>query len=92
MFKDFCSFYKGETQCPFNAQNGNEGKFWIAEQFVCEEYGQGRETQVESDFYSMVAAYISKWAPYDFPELIREYLAHSKASENVKAIVERTYL
>lgn len=92
MFKEFCSFYKGEKECPFEAEKGNAGKFWMAEQFVCEEYGRNVEKQVETDFYRMVAAYISKWAPYKFPELLREYLSKSNADEKMRAMVERTYL
>ena len=50
------------------------------------------EKQVETDFFRMVAAYISKWAPYDFPDLIRDYLSKSDADEKIKAQVKAMYL
>ena len=87
IYKNLCTFYKGEKECPFEAKNGNAGKFWMAEWFVCEEYAKTVEKQVETDFYRMVASYISKWAPYNYPELLREYLSKSKADEKMKAFV-----
>ena len=39
-YRSLCSFYKGEKECPFEAKNGNAGKFWMAEWFVCEEYAR----------------------------------------------------
>lgn len=88
MFKQLCTFYKGEKVCPFESGKDHAGKFWLAEQFVCEEFGPKQDKEVESDFYRMVAAYIAKWAPYDYPQLIKEYLARSSASEKMKAFVE----
>ena len=91
-YRSLCSFYKGEKECPFEAGKGNAGKFWMAERFVCEEYAQTVEKQVETDFFRMVAAYISKWAPYDYPDLIRDYLSKSDADEKIKAQVKAMYL
>ena len=59
---------------------------------VCEEYALTVEKQVETDFFRMVAAYISKWAPYDYPDLIRDYLSKSDADEKIKAQVKAMYL
>lgn len=86
-YRSLCSFYKGEKECPFEAKNGNAGKFWMAEWFVCEEYARNVKKQVKSDFFRMVVAYISKWAPYDYLDLIREYLSKSKADEKMKALI-----
>ncbi|MBO5949309.1 MAG: hypothetical protein J6Q11_01165 [Fibrobacteraceae bacterium] len=86
-YRSLCSFYKGEKECPFDSENGNAGKFWMAERFVCEEYARNVDKQVKSDFFRMVVAYISKWAPYDYLDLIREYLSKSKADEKMKALI-----
>ena len=40
----------------------------------------------------MVAAYISKWAPYDYAALIKQYLTFSRISDEVRKKVEKTYL
>lgn len=29
MFEDFCTYYKGEENCPFEAGKGHAGKFWV---------------------------------------------------------------
>lgn len=92
MFEDFCTYYKGEENCPFEAGKGHAGKFWVAENFVCKEYARTVEKQTELDFFRMVCAYIAKWAPYQFVELIREYLSKSKADEKMRTMMEKMYL
>lgn len=91
-YRKLCSFYKGEKECPFEVGEENAGKFWMAEQFVCEEYAPTVEKQLKTDFFKMVAAYISKWAPYDYPDLIRDYLSKSNADQKTKELVISVYL
>ena len=90
-FRKLCNYYKGERECPFEAGKGNAGKFWMAEQFVCEEYARTVQKQVETDFYRMVAAYISKWAPYNYIELINDYLSQSGVDDKIKEQVKFLY-
>lgn len=91
VYRSLCSFYKGEKECPYENGDGNAGKFWMAEWFVCEEYSKTVKKQVKSDFFRMIAAYISKWAPYDYSNLIGDYLSKSKADKKMKALIASIY-
>ena len=51
------------------------------------QYKELKHLQGKNNFFRMVVAYISKWAPYDYLDLIREYLSKSKADEKMKALI-----
>ena len=34
----YCFYYKGEVLNPFDDKHQNEGRLWIAEKMVCEEF------------------------------------------------------
>lgn len=71
----YCFFYKGEAIIPPTFDKKNEGKLWVAEKYVCEEIPNliDKENPRKS-IASFVFAYVSKWSPYIFLEVMGTYL------------------
>jgi len=82
---DFCQYYNGEEQCPFN--DSYEARAWAAEQQVCSFVKDGAYS-----FLSYIAAYISKWDPYEYRADVARYVAEfPDCSLNEKMQIARTY-
>ncbi len=73
----YCFFYKGEAIIPTVFEGKDEGQLWVAEKFVCEEISnQIDEESPRESMASWVAAYVSKWNPYGYREVLDLYLKH----------------
>lgn len=82
---DYCQYYNGEEQCPYN--DSYEARAWAAEQQVCSFVKDGAYS-----FLSYIAAYISKWDPYEYRADVARYVAEfPDCSLNEKMQIARTY-
>lgn len=72
-----CFYYKGGVIVPRKYQHKKEHILWDAEKYVCEElFNQIDLAEPEKSIASYVAAYISKWEPFDFHEVLDLYLSN----------------
>ncbi len=74
-----CFYYKGEELVPPRFSKTDEGKLWQAEKIICEEL----QCLIEKENPKMsiakaVAAYVSKWCPYDFGKIMDEYFSNAE--------------
>ncbi|WP_288510136.1 hypothetical protein [uncultured Prevotellamassilia sp.] len=85
----YCFFYKGETIIPSRFVKKNEGKLWVAEKYICEDIPNliDKENPRRS-IASYIAAYVGKWAPFNFMDIMATYF---KKSPDVKDFILRTY-
>lgn len=67
----------------------NEGKLWVAEKYICEDIPNliDKENPRRS-IASYIAAYVGKWAPFNFMDIMATYF---KKSPDVKDFILRTY-
>lgn len=70
----YCHFYKGEAMIPQSLDQKNEGKLWVAEKAVCEDFSHliDRDNP-RRKIAEIVAAYVSKWSPMKFRPIMRTY-------------------
>lgn len=73
----YCHFYKGEALCPF--EHPDQCRYlWNAERWVCEEGCNLIDpTNVKFSLANYVAAFVSKWNPYEFGLLMDVYFQNS---------------
>ena len=70
----FCHFYKGEAMIPQSFDQKNEGKLWVAEKVICEEFPNLIErNNPRRKIAELIAAYVSKWMPYEFGDIMNVY-------------------
>lgn len=74
----FCHYYKGESIIPPSFDKKNEGKLWVAEKAICEDFSNlvGRNNP-KRRVAELVAAYVSKWSPYSFRSVMNTYFEKS---------------
>jgi len=83
----YCSFYKGEEQCPF--VDNKKARLWMAEMMACNDLISmiGNESPAD-DLHRVVFAYVSKWSPYDFRDILNIYI---KVAKPKQAIIDVYY-
>lgn len=75
----YCLYYKGEAELPKNFfnQDGSlspKGLLWRAEKFVCEKISPRiDEHKVIEDITAWVGAFVGKWAPYEWADIMSNY-------------------
>ena len=70
----YCSYYKGENECPPEYYGKGEGQLWLAEKFVCDELCELLDAaNLHVSFASYVGCYIGKWNPYGLHDVMRLY-------------------
>lgn len=82
----YCHYWKGEELMPMAITDKDEQRLWFAEKMICETMPQlvTRDNPRKS-LDEAVAAYVSKWAPYDFEDTLRVYFKNDATYE--KAIL-----
>lgn len=59
---------------PESFDKKNEGKLWVAEKYLCEEAPfLIKENNPRRDMANYVAAYVGKWSPYNFYDIMQTY-------------------
>lgn len=88
-YNEILFFYKGEIIIPSRFVKKNEGKLWVAEKYICEDIPNliDKENPRRS-IASYIAAYVGKWAPFNFMDIMATYF---KKSPDVKDFILRTY-
>lgn len=73
-----CYYYKGEAECPIEYDGKPEGKFWTAENSLCNDillgYNLASGETPRQIFDGYIDALIGKWCPYQYEELMEMYL------------------
>ncbi len=73
-----CYFYKGEEECPLEYDGKPEGKFWTAEDSLCNSillgYDLAPGEAPRQVFDEYMDALLGKWCPYKREELMEIYL------------------
>ena len=71
----YCHFYKEEANPPFEQKDGRR-LLWLAEKWLCEE-GSGLidDTNPKFKIASYIAAYVGKWSPYEFADIMEVYFS-----------------
>ena len=70
----YCYFYKGEAMIPQSFDHKNEGKLWVAEKTICEDFSNLIErNNPRRKIAELVAAYVSKWSTINFRSVMRTY-------------------
>ena len=72
----YCFYYKGEAMMPQSFDNdSNLIELWTAEKFVCKEMTHMiDEKNPRKSVANWVAAYVSKWDPWEFRDVLDVYL------------------
>ena len=72
-----CHFYAGEADCPQDYDQTPLGQLWQAEKMLCEnilcDNPNIQITNPRRDFDRYVAAYVSKWNPWRYHEVLDIY-------------------
>ncbi len=85
----YCFFYKGEALCPPRYDQKDEGKLWQAEKVVCEELQHMVDTDnPRTSIAKVIAAYVAKWSPWTFEQVMRVYFAQAP---DIKDVVMSIY-
>jgi hypothetical protein len=72
-----CFYYKGGVIVPRMYQRKMEHILWDAERYVCNElFNEIDLKEPEKSIASYVAAYVSKWEPFNYHEIIEAYLSN----------------
>ena len=70
----YCQFYKGEAMIPQSFDQKNEGKLWVAEKAICEDFSNLIDrSNPRRKVAELVAAYVSKWSPLKFRSVMKTY-------------------
>lgn len=73
-----CVYYKEEDECPLEYDGKPEGKFWTAEESLCNfillNYNLAPGETPQQVFDEYVGALLGKWCPYEYDELMKIYL------------------
>ena len=70
----YCQFYKGEAMIPQSFDQKNEGKLWVAEKIICEDFfNMIDRNNPRKKIAELIAAYVGKWAPYEFRSVMKTY-------------------
>lgn len=78
----YCCFYKGEALMPIEYAQTHAHLIWLAERFVCEEVlHQIDEADPRTDIATWVDAYVGKWAPFSYDDIMATY---REAAEKLK--------
>lgn len=78
-----CFYYKGGVIVPRKYQHKREHLLWDAEKYVCENlFNQINLKEPEKSIASFIAAYISKWEPFDCSEILDLYLSNVPTIKN----------
>lgn len=85
--RDYCFYYKGEALPPYQ-QRDYKRLLWLAEKWVCEEGCNRVDSQSpKSSVASLVAAYVSKWEPFNTDKVLKIYLRNvPELSEKIRGI------
>jgi hypothetical protein len=71
----YCLFYNGEVLCPERFARTSEGELWTAEKYVCENLqGKIDESDPQLSLARWVAAYVGKWDPFGWREVMNIYM------------------
>lgn len=72
----YCFYYHGEAMMPRSFDNNsNLSELWSAEKFVCEQLSQKIDAKnPRKSMAYWIAAYVSKWDPYEFRDVLDVYL------------------
>lgn len=62
---------------PKSFDQKNEGKLWVAEKAICEDFSNliSRKNP-RREIAEYIAAYVGKWAPFEFREVMEVYFKH----------------
>ena len=83
----YCYFYQGEAMIPQSFDQKDEGKLWVAEKAICENFSNLIERDnPRRNIAEFVAAYVGKWAPFNFRSVMRTYF--EKAPDLKEEIME----
>ena len=85
----YCKYYKREKECP-SELNKIERQIWVAEQWICSQSNMIDSDNPERNFVSYVAAYIGKWNPWGYRDVIKFYLERFK-DQSLIAYINRVY-
>lgn len=78
-----CFYYKGGVVVPRKYEHKKEHLLWNAEKYVCDEmFNKIDLKEPEKSIASFVAAYISKWEPFDYYEILDLYLSNIPTIKN----------
>ena len=79
----FCHYYKGEAMIPQSFDQKNEGKLWVAEKVICEEFPNLIErNNPRRKIAELIAAYVSKWSPMKFYSIMQTYFENASDLED----------
>ena len=78
---EYTRFYKGEHDCPFEI-GSPEGKLWHAEMMFCDCFPMSlfnnRTDNIQEQLNEYVPAYIGKWNPYNWEDIVQIYKGKDK--------------
>ncbi len=78
----YCHYWKGEELMPLSVTDENEQRLWYAEKMICETMPQlVRKDNPRQSLDNAVAAYVSKWGPYQLEETLRVYFKNDATYE-----------
>lgn len=71
----YCLFYRGEVLVPVEYDGKAEGKIWAAEKIICEQMPNDvDESNPALSMAELVSAYVGKWSPYKYADVMSVYL------------------
>lgn len=68
-----CLYYRGEADVPVRFHGKDEAKLWIAEKYACERPQLIDYENTKRSFSTLVGAYVGKWDPYGWNEIMESY-------------------
>lgn len=78
----YCHYWNGEEEMPSNINTDNARALWTAEKYICT-YMQNmvKANNPRKSLDMIVAAYISKWFPYQFLNILADYFIFDNTYE-----------
>lgn len=70
---DYFLFFKGEKECPFE-RGSTKARLWVAEQFCHDNPHLISDSNPADDIFSYVEAYVGKWDPYGWVDVMNFYI------------------